>query len=277
MDSLSALLTDIDFSADVFFSGSMCGLKPFEAEMAGLLHFLKAGSMTLVTDQGHEIHLNQASVIFIPSGSHHRIQVKEPEDAELVCANIAFQPRHKAALVDHLPKFIVVPVDQDPRVSEAARWIFEEAFDEVFGRKIVIDRLCDIFMVQILRHVIENGTVEMGLFAASSHPRLAPLMKQLQESPQMEWTVDSMAEATAMSRSKFAALFKDSVGQAPMEYVTDLRLAMAQGLLEKNRPVGLVANEVGYENASSLSRVFKKRFGVTPKQWLKKYTDNTKP
>ena len=80
-----------------------------------------------------------------------------------------------------------------------------------------------------------------------------------------------MAEQVAMSRSKFAALFKETVGQSPMEYVTGLRMAMAKGLLKMNRPVGLVANEVGYENASSLAKVFRKHFGITPKQWLKQY------
>jgi len=51
---------------------------------------------------------------------------------------------------------------------------------------------------------------------------------------------------------------------------------MAQGLLKKKRPVSLVANEVGYEDASSLTRVFKRRFGITPKQWLKKYFSDEK-
>jgi len=88
--------------------------------------------------------------------------------------------------------------------------------------------------------------------------------------------VDAMASEVFMSRSKFAALFKDTVGQSPMDYLTDLRLVMAQGLLKKKRPVSLVANEVGYEDASSLTRVFKRRFGITPKQWLKKYFSDEK-
>ena len=270
MDSLSALFQDLDFSADVFFSGSLCGLQAFEEETAGLLHFVKSGELTLITDQGHRVPLRPSSVIFIPSGCHHRVETPSGEDAELVCANIQFKPHQKAILADNLPKFISIDVHEDARVSETAKWIFDEAFDETLGRKVIIDSLCDIFMVQILRHVIRNGIVEMGLFAGSAHPKLAALIRSLQANPEHEWTVESMAESVAMSRSKFAALFKDTVGKAPMEYLTDLRLAIAQGLLEKNKPVSLVANEVGYENASSLSRVFKKRFGITPKQWLKK-------
>jgi len=34
--------------------------------------------------------------------------------------------------------------------------------------------------------------------------------------------------------------------------------------------VGLVAHEVGYENGSALARVFRKKIGMSPKQWLEK-------
>ncbi len=275
MDELSALLQDLDFNAEVFFSGSLCGLQAFEEhENSGLLHFLKSGSMTLITDQGHELTLNKASVIFMPSGSQHRIQIKEFKEAELVCANIQFQPRQKTVLVDNLPKFLCIDIEQDPAISNAAQSIFEEAFTDEYGRDLMINRLCDVFILQILRYVIRNGIVELGLFAASTHPQLARLMHALADNPEKAWSVDSMAETVAMSRSKFAALFKDSVGQAPMDYLTDLRLSKAQNLLTQDKPVALVANEVGYDTASSLSRLFKQRFGLTPKQWLKDYFGN---
>lgn len=270
MDELSILLQDLDLNAEVFFSGSLCGLQAFEeSDNTGLLHFLKSGSMTLVTEQGHELHLDKASVIFMPSGGHHRIQIKEFNEAELVCANIRFQPQQKAVLADNLPAFLCIDIEQDASISEAAQKIFDEAFGSEHGRHVVIDRQCDIFIVQVLRYVLRQGIVELGLLAASSHPQLAPLMRKLTANPEQSWTVESMATSVAMSRSKFATLFKDSVGQSPMEYLTDLRLSMAQGLLVRDKPVGLVANVVGYDDASSLARVFKKRFGVTPKQWLK--------
>ncbi len=270
MDQLSVLLQDLDLNAEVFFSGSLCGLQAFEeTENTGLLHFLKSGSMTLITDQGYELHLDKASVIFMPGGGNHRIKIKEFNEAELVCANIRFQPHQKVALADNLPALLCIDIEQDEDINEAARRIFDEAFGTDYGRDVVINRQCDIFIVQVLRYVLRHGIVELGLLAASSHPQLAPLMRKLLSHPETGWTVESMAATVAMSRSKFAALFKDAVGQSPLEYLTDLRLSKAKELLIRDKPVGLVANEVGYEDASSLVRVFKKRFGVTPKQWLK--------
>ncbi|MGH1374371.1 MAG: AraC family transcriptional regulator [Cellvibrionaceae bacterium] len=270
MDSLSAVLQELDFNAEVFFSGSLCGLQAFEqSDNNGHLHLMRAGSMTMLTDQGHEVHLQKASVLFLPSGGDHRIQIKDSHDAELVCANVQFDSHQKSVLVDNLPKFICLDVETNPSISATVDHIFQEAFSDQLGKKIVIDRLCDVFVVQVLRYVIEGGMVDAGAFAAATHPQLSELMKQLKSQPQSVWTVESMATFAAMSRSKFAGLFKDSVGQSPMEYLTQLRLELAKELLLKNKPVSLVADQVGYDSASSLARAFKKQLDLSPKQWIK--------
>lgn len=270
MDSLSTVLQELDFNAEVFFSGSLCGLQAFEeSDNNGHLHVMKSGSMTMLTDQGHEVHLKKASVLFLPSGGDHRIQILESNEAELVCANVRFDAHQKSVLVDNLPKFICMDIETNPLISATASQIFLEAFDDQIGRKIVIDRLCDVFVVQVLRYVVESGLVDAGTFVASTHPKLSKLMKRLKEEPSAVWTVEAMAEFVAMSRSKFASLFKDSVGQAPLEYLTQLRLELAKKLLLNNKSVSLVADQVGYDSASSLARAFKKQLGVSPKQWIK--------
>lgn len=272
MDTLGALLQHLDFNAEVFFSGNLCGFHTFEeAAESASLHYLRQGSMTLLTDQGHEIHVAPLSVIFFPDGQKHRFLSRDDEPAELVCATVRFKPGQKVLLADRLPKFLCISEQDCSNVSESARRLFEEAFKERHARQMMIDRLCDILMVHMLRYVVCNGIVELGMLAGEAHSGLAPLMKQMREHPEQDWSVEQMAESVAMSRSKFAALFKETVGQTPMEYVTDLRLHQAQQLLRKNKPVNLVADHVGYESASSLSRMFKKRFGVTPKQWLRQH------
>lgn len=270
MDKLSALLQDLNFNAEMFFSGKLCGLQAFEEDQnAGALHFLKQGSLTLQTDEHHELKLAPASVVFIPDGAKHRLKVKQPDDAELVCATVRFPAHQRQQLIEQLPKFICIGMDDEPGLSDTARRIFEEAFRADHGRQIMIDRLCDIFMVQVLRYVIDNGIVELGEISGNTHAALAPVLKLIRQTPEHEWALEEMASIAAMSRSKFSELFRKTVGLPPMEYLTELRMNTAKTLLKKNKAASIVANEVGYESASSLSRVFKKRFGMTPKQWQK--------
>lgn len=270
MDSLSALLEHLDFSAEVFFTGKLCGLQAFDEDgQSGTLHFVRQGSMTLVTDQGNELRLTPSSLVFLPEGIKHRLNVKDHGDAELVCANVRMPAHQRIALAGHLPRIICIRVEDDADLSETARLLFTEAFEARHGRQIMINRLCDIFMIRILRYVIDHGMVELGLISGSTHPRLKSIMAAVHKAPERDWSLSEMAEISAMSRSKFSDLFKQTVGLSPMEYLTELRLDKARKLLKMNQPVSLVANAIGYDSASSLARVFKKRFGITPKQWIK--------
>ena len=70
-----------------------------------------------------------------------------------------------------------------------------------------------------------------------------------------------------MSRSAFAHRFKQVVGVPPADCLTDWRMALAQQLLRQGRPVKWMPPELGYANASALSRVFAQRMGLSPRQW----------
>jgi AraC-like DNA-binding protein len=62
------------------------------------------------------------------------------------------------------------------------------------------------------------------------------------------WTVESLAEAAGMSRSAFAARFKELLGQTPLEYVTEWRMQKAMQLLEqRDKKLIDVARSVGYD------------------------------
>ncbi len=102
------------------------------------------------------------------------------------------------------------------------------------------------------------------MLAGLSHPQLVKVMNAIHEQPQENWSLEKLADIAVMSRSKFAELFRSIVGQPPGDYISDWRVAVAQGLLKKNKPVGWVANEVGYENGSALARVFRKKTGLSP-------------
>lgn len=274
MDRLSEILIRFSMNAQVFFSGNLCGTQSFGSNKnsEGHLHFLKSGKLTLVNEQGEKIVFDRPTVIFFPQSTHHRIISNESDKAELVCANIQYSDGFNNPLANALPKFIFFDIEDSDYLGQTANWLFEEAFNERCGRQPMIDRLSDIFLIQVLRQVLDNGAVAHGMLAGLSHPQLSKVMIRIHEQPEENWSLESLSQLAAMSRSKFAELFKNVVGQPPGDYITDWRLFIAQGLLKKNNPVGLVANKVGYENGSALARVFRKKTGLSPKEWLDKFT-----
>jgi AraC-like DNA-binding protein len=77
--------------------------------------------------------------------------------------------------------------------------------------------------------------------------------------------VERLASEVAYSRSAFAERFRTLVGESPMAYVAQTRLAVAATLLDHDGPaLAEVARRTGFSSASSLSRAFKRQFGLSP-------------
>jgi AraC-like DNA-binding protein len=81
-------------------------------------------------------------------------------------------------------------------------------------------------------------------------------------------TVADLAEQVSLSPSAFAHLFREVTGRSPYQFVKEMRLDKARELLiDGQRPVAGVAQEVGYGSASHFISEFRGRFGVTPRTY----------
>ncbi|QXO16049.1 MULTISPECIES: helix-turn-helix domain-containing protein [Vibrio] len=79
-------------------------------------------------------------------------------------------------------------------------------------------------------------------------------------------SISQLAEEVQMSLPNFSQKFKLVTNQTPKEYLTRLKLQQARRYLS-HLSVTDTALELGYENISHFIRLFKKEFGVTPKQF----------
>lgn len=83
-----------------------------------------------------------------------------------------------------------------------------------------------------------------------------------------EIDLDKCAERCGFSRSRFTHLFTEILGVSPYRYQQKFRLEQACELLcSSTLPISEVAESVGFEDALYFSRLFKKRFGVTPSEY----------
>ena len=69
--------------------------------------------------------------------------------------------------------------------------------------------------------------------------------------------------------------FREVFGTTAFGYLHDYRLEQARQLLLENRfNVSEVAVQVGFGSCSYLSRVFRKKYGVSPKQYQRQYKNS---
>jgi len=103
-------------------------------------------------------------------------------------------------------------------------------------------------------------------------PTIMPTVVAVEEALDAPWTVDRMAAMTGLSASRFAHLFRDSVGESPAEYVTRLRLERAAiHLVHSNWPVTEVAIAAGYATHAGFTHAFTERFGCPPTSFRERY------
>ncbi|MFC3120289.1 helix-turn-helix transcriptional regulator [Agaribacter flavus] len=269
MDPLSLVLQTFGVRADVFFTGNLCNLQDFSEESGqrGHLHILKSGALDLIDKRGKRLRIEEPTVIFFPRGEQHRFIPDAESGADLVCATLEYAKISTSPIAKALPSHLLLPMKAYPKFPVICDALFAEAFSEEYGRITAINRWLDLFLIEILRTCLQNNLITTGLMAGLAHPKLAKAMAAIHTEPAKHWTLDSLAAEAFMSRAKFAASFKDVIGQTPASYLLDWRMTLARSMLKKGKPVNEVAEAIGYENSSAMARVFKKVVGVSPKQF----------
>lgn len=276
LDRLSSLLEQFQVSARLFHTGALCGVSTFDAEPGrGFFHVLRKGKMLVTHRQGvgvaRRIQVNEPTLFFYPQPLAHQFHNAPEHGSDFTCASVHFEGGAQHPLVRALPPLIVLPLASVPTISTALDLLFAEADQVRCGHRLIVDRLFEVVLLQLLRWLLdhgEEGGVSIGLVSGLADPALARALTAMHESPHVCWSVESLAEQAALSRSAFASRFKRVVGVAPADYLTDWRMALAKKQLQQGRAVKLIALELGYANASALSRVFAQRVGASPRQWL---------
>ncbi len=84
--------------------------------------------------------------------------------------------------------------------------------------------------------------------------------------------VAAMVRLSGLAERTFKRRFQQATGLAPLEYVHTVRLEEAKQMLEAgDAPVEAVAREVGYEDAGFFNRLFRRKVGITPAQYRRRF------
>jgi AraC family L-rhamnose operon transcriptional activator RhaR/AraC family L-rhamnose operon regulatory protein RhaS len=110
------------------------------------------------------------------------------------------------------------------------------------------------------------GTEKTGRMSAEE--KISRLLGMLENRFYEGWTVKRMAEKAGISEPSLYRLFKQLTGTSPTDYLLGLRLHHAKNLLENTAiSVTEAAFETGFGNSSYFSRMFRKKYRCTPRQF----------
>jgi AraC family transcriptional regulator, alkane utilization regulator len=276
MDQISSLVGRLAFGSRVFFNGSFCDSNNFATDGGpGHLHLVRAGPVVFSTPDGRSFCVEEPAMVFYPCGAAHELTVPNGAQAQLLCARIEFEDGARNLLARSLPGCLYLPLSGLGTISQTLFLLFAEAAARPQGSDVVLDRLCDVLMIQVIRHQFESGTLPEGLLAGLVDRQLAPVLAAIHDHPNETLQLAQMAKLACMSRARFTDHFRSVVGMPPGEYLTRWRITVAQRLLLCGQPVKSVSAQTGYANPASFTRAFTGIVGLSPRHWLRNAAEPT--
>lgn len=276
VDRLSSLLESFRVRTRLFHTGPLCGVTTFAAQPGrGFLHVLRQGEMSMTYQRPdgrrERLTVDRPSLLFYPRPLEHAFHNAPTEDSDFACATLDFEGGDTHPLVRTLSAVVVLPLDAVPNLGPALDLLFGEIDDVRCGKRVVADRLFEVVLIQLFRWILDHPddlSLPVGLLTGLADERLAPALVAMHEFPGRPWTLEKMAREASLSRSAFAARFKERVGRSPADYLTDWRITLAQDRLRAGDSVARTATDLGYATSAAFSRAFTQRLGCSPRAWL---------
>lgn len=169
-----------------------------------------------------------------------------------------------------LPTWTVLRADARPRLGSlalAAGLMEQEIRAGEPGSDTIVQALLDTVFTYALREIAaQRGQVGHGWSHAVADPQVRRVLTLMHERSAHPWTLDDLAQQVGLSRTGLAERFREAMGDTPLNHLRVLRMQRAMRLLaETDHKLETVAAEVGYQDAFSFSKAFKRTVGVSPK------------
>lgn len=191
------------------------------------------------------------------------------QDARSCCEEEVDQLQSEPIL-SVLPRFMHLTAKQvqGRAISNVLELLSLELTQPGLASESAIVRFYELIFVYAIRAYANSGVLPNGSWlAAMADPQLSRAVGAMHGRLEYPWALSALAKEAAMSRSAFAARFKQVVGQSPLSYLTGWRMQRARQLIKhEGRTLQQAALAVGYDSPSAFSRVFKRTIGFSPSE-----------
>lgn len=266
-----------------------------ERESCALLHYVHEGRCTVELAGAEPVPLRAGDLAVFPHGTAHRladrpgrdtmplagvlperqpggvrtVEIDGPGEATvMLCGGLHYDRPAASPLYQALPPVLVL--DRDTLAGQlllagtlerlAGEWDTGEP-----GARLVALRAFELVFVLALRAALSGLAEGEPVLRALRHPAIGAALHAVQTRFAEPWTVETLAAEAGLSRSAFAATFRELVGEAPMRHLTARRMQEAARLLtETTLPHHRISERVGYQSAVGFHLAFRQWYGTTP-------------
>lgn len=264
-------------------------------------HLMTEGDAVARFGDGQEVPMTAGDVLIVPHGDPHVISNgRAPrivdadgtldrylagdlstlqiggggEATRFVCGFFGCERHADRLFLSGLPMAIRISLRDDVAgqwLEHSIRHLVTEAGGARPGRFVLLSKMAEALFIEALRRYMEQLPAEqIGWLAAARDEIVGATIAAIHRAPGRPWTLDSLAEEAAASRSVLTERFARFLGDSPLAYLAMWRMQLAARRLQTSRHTVLqVALEVGYESEAAFIRAFKREFGLPPARYRK--------
>ncbi|MFI5937508.1 AraC family transcriptional regulator [Actinoplanes sp. NPDC051494] len=201
-----------------------------------------------------------------------------PGSVTYTCSvDFVFQDSDVSALFSLLPAAMLVKADapDGKLLWNIATLLVHEIETQKVGQSLVLEHLAQILLVHMLRSHAGSSHEPLGWLASVTDDGIGAALRAVHDDPGHHWTLEELARIARMSRSGFAATFRNRVGRPPLDYLIEWRMQLARAALRTENSLTAIAEDIGYRSESAFSTAFRRVVGVSPREFRVSLT--TKP
>jgi AraC-like DNA-binding protein len=194
-----------------------------------------------------------------------------PVRARVLCAEYDHDPAISTQVLTMLPAVVLLRAvsDADGLAQDTVRLIGRELTAPRAAAGVVLDRLVDVLLIQVLRAWLASGEASgPSWLGALGEPVVGAAVSRLHEEPARAWTTAALAREVGVSRATLARRFTAVTGESPGAYLTRWRMDLAaRRLRDTSDSLDAIAASVGYSSGYAFSRAFRRARSQPPGQF----------
>jgi len=243
--------------------------------------YVAEGSFTAVLGES-EYNIEEGDLLLIRTGVIHRLYSGNAESNSYYIIKIAPSLIFDFAVDSNAAKYILnlklgegkkckwtrAELEGTPlkAITEA---VIREQFEDNYCNDIAIKSGCAQILMHILRETEGEGSSYAVSEATDEAIRLIyKAIEHIYNNFQRKITALECSKVVGMSYSYFSRTFKSVTGKTFSEFIEDIRLDNAKKLLlTTDKSVAEIAFESGYNDTCYFIAEFRKKSGITPKQF----------
>lgn len=243
---------------------------------------VEKGSMLCKIGQ-QSVFVQAGEGIFINSSAFHAVQAPERDDCcwhsvvifapELIApGDSAIYKKQIKPVLESGADFVLLrrECDWQARILDYSQEICAICSEETALTELQIHTgLCHLWM-EMVAHVEEYRQAPKTTRNKIMQARLQNMLEFVRDHYMERITTVDIARAANISQSEALRCFRAGVQESPNVYLNQYRLNRAkEKLIATQDSIADIAFSVGFENASYFDRVFKRAYGITPKQFIR--------